>query len=297
MPEKSRDFEAEPGVRLDVFLRFRLENVTRGFVQDLIERGHVKVGGKARPPGYKLRLGEKVEFEWPKSSKSPELKILFEDEGLLIIEKPAGLIVHPAGETWLRNPETALTENEPSVVSWMLERYPGSETLERCGLVHRLDRETSGVMAVAKEAACQHEILKQFRDRTVAKVYAAVVTGRLPKKKGIIEAPIGRVRRRLVATPYGREARSSYIVLREGKGSSLVEVRPETGRTHQIRVHLSAIGHPVIGDEDHDGPTGARLFLHAHRLKVERKGKPLEVVSEVPAEFWMEVGSKPPMIG
>jgi 23S rRNA pseudouridine1911/1915/1917 synthase len=278
-------FDGEEGVRLDVFLTRRLDGATRVYVQKLIERGHVKVAGKERPAGYKLRSGEQVTLERPEAPAGPEPKILSEKPGLLLLEKPAGLIVHPAGESWLANPDTSLGEDEPSVVSWLLKRDPASAGLPRCGLVHRLDRETSGVMAVATEAGVQDDLVGQFKDRKVEKVYLAVVLGKMPKPQGIIEAPVGREGRKLVATPYGRPSTSNYKVLKEGKDRSLVEVRPLTGRTHQIRVHLAVIGHPVLGDIEHGGAKADRLYLHAHRLKVSLRGKPVEGVSPAPADF------------
>jgi 23S rRNA pseudouridine1911/1915/1917 synthase len=278
-------FDAEEGVRLDVFLTRQLDGATRGYVQKLIERGQVKVAGKVRQAGYRLRAGELVTLEQPALPAGPEPKILLEKDGLLLLEKPVGLIVHPAGESWLHNPETALNEPEPSLVSWLLRRNPKAAQLPRCGLVHRLDRETSGVMAASTDSAVQEELLAQFRGRSVEKVYLAVVDGKLPKPQGSIEAPVGRVGPKLKATPYGRPAQSLYKVLKEGAGKSLVEVRPVTGRTHQIRVHLSVIGNPVLGDLEHGGRAADRLYLHAHRLKLSLGGEAVEGVSPAPPEF------------
>jgi 23S rRNA pseudouridine1911/1915/1917 synthase len=278
-------FDGEEGVRLDVFLTRRLDGATRVYVQKLIERGHVKVAGKARPAGYKLRTGEQVTLERPEAPEGPEPKVLLEKPGLLMLEKPAGLIVHPAGESWLANPDTSLGEDEPSVVSWLLKRDQAAGALPRCGLVHRLDRETSGVMAVATDAAVQDDIVSQFKDRKVEKVYLAVVSGKMPKPRGIIEAPVGREGKKLLATPYGRPASSEYTVVKEVGGRSLVEVRPLTGRTHQIRVHLEVIGHPVLGDVEHGGAKADRLYLHAHKLKLSLRGRPVEAVSPAPAGF------------
>lgn len=224
--------------------------------------------------------------------------IIFEDECILAVDKPAGLVVHSDGRT-----------EEPTLTDWVLDRYPqlrelgGLHTLDsgryapRAGILHRLDRETSGVVLIAKEEETFYAIQRQFVARSVEKVYLAIVRGMLDPADGTIDLPIGRSRSDFRKWATGddvrgtlRPATTAYTTLRDGgTGYSLVELRPKTGRTHQIRVHLSSVGHPIIADRRYGGGEAlgmTRLALHARSLTVEYpKGARKTFVSPLPADL------------
>ena len=197
---------------------------------------------------------------------SPEaipLNIIYEDDDLLVIDKPAGLPIHPAPGHYSHTLVNAILAYLPSL--------PESDDSLRPGIVHRLDKDASGVMVVAKNSVAQANLINQFKTRSVVKAYLVLVKGRLTPDEGVIEAPIGRDprnRKRMAVVAEGKEARTQYYVIKHVGDYTLVEVRPETGRTHQIRVHLSAIGYPVVGDSVYGvkSPHLSRPFLHACRL-------------------------------
>jgi 23S rRNA pseudouridine1911/1915/1917 synthase len=218
---------------------------------------------------------------------SPEaipLNILYEDDDLLAVDKPAGLTVHPApghpGHT---------------LVNAILFHFPHLADIGdslRPGIVHRLDKDTSGVMLVAKNSVAQANLVEQFKTRSVLKTYLVLVKGQLTPENGIIEAPIGRNprnRKRMAIVAEGREARTEYRVVKYIGDYTLLEVMPETGRTHQIRVHLSAIGYPVVGDKVYGvkSPYLLRQFVHASRLgfKLSSTGEYVEFTSELPQDL------------
>ena len=261
-----------PGERLDKFVSRKLMQFSRARLQKLIGEGYVLVNGTAARPALKLNAGDKLTVTIPPpppSSLSPEdipLKIIYEDDDLLAIDKPAGLTVHPA-------------PGHPShtLVNAILSHFPHLADMGdslRPGIVHRLDKDTSGVMLVAKNATAQAKLQEQFKSRAVEKTYLALVKGHLAPERGMIEAPIGRHpsnRKKMAVVSRGREARTMYQVVRYIGNYTLLEVKPETGRTHQIRVHLAAIGYPVMGDALYGvkSPLLSRQFLHAHRLKIK----------------------------
>jgi 23S rRNA pseudouridine1911/1915/1917 synthase len=280
----------ERDLRLDKYVCRQLPELSRARVQKLIADGHITVNGQLARPGLKLNTGDKIKViipPTPPEKPLPEaipLNIIYEDEDLLVIDKPAGLTVHPApghpGHT---------------LVNALLARFPhlaGVGDSLRPGIVHRLDRDTSGLMLVAKNSKAQADLIGQFKSHSVTKAYLALVRGRLTPKEGIIEAAIGRDprhRQRMAVVEGGREARTEYQVVRYIGGYTLLEVRPETGRTHQIRVHLGAIGFPVVGDKIYGvkSPFLSRQFLHASRLgfSLPATGKYVEFKSELPAEL------------
>jgi 23S rRNA pseudouridine1911/1915/1917 synthase len=261
-----------PGERLDKFVSRKLMQFSRARLQKLIGEGYVLVNGIASKSSLKLNAGDKLTVTIPPpppSSLSPEdipLKIIYEDDDLLAIDKPAGLTVHPA-------------PGHPShtLVNAILSHFPHLADMGdslRPGIVHRLDKDTSGVMLVAKNATAQAKLQEQFKSRAVEKTYLALVKGHLAPERGMIEAPIGRHpsnRKKMAVVSRGREARTMYQVVRYIGNYTLLEVKPETGRTHQIRVHLAAIGYPVMGDALYGvkSPLLSRQFLHAHRLKIK----------------------------
>ncbi len=237
------------GQRLDVALA-HLTAATRSHIKMLIEHACVRVAGEERKAGYLLRLGDEIEvrpFDEPPAKALPEdlpLEILYEDEFLAAINKPPGMVVHPAPGQW-----------QGTVVNALLARWgwqDGAADNLRPGIIHRLDKDTSGVLLVAKDPTTQERLSSQFKERQVHKLYVALVVGRLAQPRGEIHFPIGRHpsdrKKMSVHAHRSRAAVSRYQVVGEAAGISLVRMFPETGRTHQIRVHLAALGHPIVGD-------------------------------------------------
>jgi len=211
------------------------------------------------------------------------LKIIYEDQDLLVIDKPAGLTVHPAPGHYTHTLANAILAHVPEIESG------GSD---RPGIVHRLDKDTSGLIVVAKNTAAHMKLADQFKNRLVSKTYLALVRGRLSPEQGIIEANIGRNpkdRKQMAIVSHGREARTEYQVIRYLNNFSLVEVKPKTGRTHQIRVHLAAIGYPIAGDTVYGIKTDflTRQFLHACKLcfRIPSTGEYREFKSELPQDL------------
>lgn len=302
------------GERLDRFLASQFSGYSRAFFKDLIQRGLAQVDGTVRAPDFRLSIGQVVSLRFGEAdwSDMPFRKwVAYEDEALLILRKPAGIVTHPIGESWIRRPDAALAEKEPSIAGLLALNRPGivESGAERCGIVHRLDRQTSGILAVAKTPEAQASLLEDFRERRVHKTYRAIVLGELDVSK--VDAPIGRLpgRRRIQVTPWGKEASTEFKTLRKARGLSLVQARPITGRTHQIRVHLALAKHPVMGDPEwFRKPELAclaklglkpppRMMLHAYRLRLTHPatGEDVSFAAQPPADFrgyWEEVGKK-----
>ena len=255
--------------RLDVFLSGKINELTRSQIQRIVDKQKVKVNSVIRKSSYKLREGDRIELEYeipqPEEIK-PEnipLKLAYSDDHIVIIDKPSGMVVHPGeGRT------------HGTLVNALLYHFPelaevGPE--ERAGIVHRLDKETSGLMVVAKTQKAQKDLQRQFRMREVNKHYLGLVWGKMPEKKGEITWSIGRHtkhgERMSVKTKKPKTAETQYSVQEEYPEFSLLEIKPVTGRTHQIRVHFSASGHPVVGDSLYGRrkvkARCPRLFLHS----------------------------------
>lgn len=280
----------EPGVRLDRYVCRKLAELSRTRVQRLIADGHITVNEQVAKAGLKLNAGDRLKVTLPPAPPSPltpeaiPLNIVYEDDDLLVVDKPAGLTVHPAPG----HPAHTL-------VNAILARFPHLAALSdslRPGIVHRLDRDTSGVMAVAKSSSAQTKLVEQFKARSVAKAYLVLVKGKLTPENGVIEAPVGRDprdRKRMAVVAKGREARTEYRVMKYIGDYTLLEVKPETGRTHQIRVHFAAIGYPVVGDKVYGvkSPFLSRQFIHASRLafKLPSTGEYKEFNSELPPDL------------
>ncbi|MFH0941706.1 MAG: RluA family pseudouridine synthase [Chloroflexota bacterium] len=278
------------GERLDRYLSKRHPEYSRTYLQKLIADGLVTVNGRVAKAGQRLSPGEQIVVTVPPIPPSPltpepiPLEIIYQDDDLLVVNKPAGLVTHPApgqpGHTLLN----ALLAYLPGL--------PDTGDALRPGIVHRLDKDTSGVMVVAKNAAAHTDLMKQFKARTVNKVYKVLVSGHLKPEKGVIEADIGRDprhRQRMAVVPRGRPARTHYRVIGYPGGHSLLEVRPETGRTHQIRVHLAAIGYPVVGDATYGVKSEhlSRHFVHAASLgfKLPKSGEYREFHAGLPPDL------------
>ncbi len=282
----------EQGTRLDKYVSEQYPELSRTQTQKLISDGYIKVNDRVAKAGLKLSVGDRLTISLPPpapSSLLPEaipLSIIYEDDDLLVLDKPAGLTVHPAPGHSSHTLANAILSH--------LSSLPDAGDWRRPGIVHRLDKDTSGVMLVAKNSAAQLSLANQFKARSVAKAYLVLVKGQLTPEDGVIEAPIGRDRRHrqrmaVVTEDKGREARTRYHVINYIGNYTLLEVRPETGRTHQIRVHLAAIGFPVVGDKVYGVKSAylSRQFLHACRLgfHLPSTGEYVEFTSELPPDL------------
>lgn len=273
--------EGEKPKRLDVFLANRERDLSRSAIQRLIEKGRVQLNGEPAKASQKIKPGDRITFDVPKAEplalngEPIPLDILYEDDALLVLNKPSGLVVHPAPGHWSGTLVNALLHHFDSPEG-SLSSIGGKE---RPGLVHRLDKETSGVMVVAKTDQAHRALAAQFKQHSITRVYEALAWGAVKKLEGVIELAIGRdvkERKKFSArTARPKGAATAYrVVERLGKLATLVEVFPRTGRTHQIRVHLTAIGHPVLGDPTYGGPkvrelegvTIPHVMLHARKL-------------------------------
>lgn len=281
---------ATPGVRLDTFVAASCPELSRTHARRLIDEGFIRVNGNVHRASYKLNSKDVVEViipPEPASTLSPEaipLDIIYEDKDLLVIDKPAGLAVHPAPG----HPGHTLVN---AVLAYLPYLADGDDTL-RPGVVHRLDKDTSGLILVAKNRVAQAALAAQFKSRSVNKSYLVLVKGKLTPENGIIEAAIGRDprnRQRMAVVSRGREARTGYHVVKYVGGCTLLEIHPETGRTHQIRVHLAAIGFPVVGDATYGirNLNLSRQFLHASKLgfRLPSSGKYVEFESPLPPDL------------
>ena len=305
-PSELRTFRIdshEAGLRLDGYLASQIEGWSRARLQRLIESDDVLVNGKPAKPSYKLRENDELEVELvapATASFIPEpipIEIVYEDETLIVVNKPAGLVVHPAAGIQSGTLANAL--------AYHFQQLPDSGHGLRPGIVHRLDRDTSGLLVVAKTEAALEHLSDQFRDRTVFKSYAALVHGRVNTDSGRIDQPLARDaanRTRMAVVRGGRSALSLYRVRQRFDRFTLLDVELKTGRTHQIRVHLAWLKHPVVGDETYgagrdntiqNAQLRARVrnlerhFLHAEKLAFThpQTGKRVEFSSSLPAEL------------
>ncbi len=269
--------------RLDQYVVRQLRGLSRSAAVSLIAGGKVLVNGAAATKAsHKIRPDDKVEIDYDPSqqAKIPKLNlpIIHEDKDCVVINKPVGVLTHSKGAF---NPE-------PTVATWLESRAKGMDG-ERAGIVHRLDRATSGVMICAKTPEALSWLQKQFSERKVKKTYVAVVKGKLSETEAVIDMPIERNPRKPQTFRVGVNGKPSvtaYKVLKTGNGCSLLKLKPTTGRTHQLRVHLHKLGHPILGDELYDGPKAERLFLHATTLEItlpDKKRQTFEV--PVPPSF------------
>ena len=278
------------GTRLDKYVGEKCPQLSRTYAQRLITDGHITVNDRAAKPSLRLSIGDRLRVvipPTPPSSLSPEaipLNIVYEDDDFLVVDKPAGLVVHPAPGHLSHTLINAILSHFPNLADV-------SDSL-RPGVVHRLDKDTSGVMLVAKNRTAQLNLSDQFKAHSVVKAYLVLVKGQLTPEQGVIEAPMGRDprnRKRMAVVANGREARTEYRVIRYIGNYTLLEVMPATGRTHQIRVHLSAIGYPVVGDKVYGvkSPYLSRQFMHASRLgfKHPSTGEYVEFTSELPQDL------------
>jgi 23S rRNA pseudouridine1911/1915/1917 synthase len=291
---KSSEFRvdaANVGVRLDQFLAGAGSGLSRVRIQDLIKAGHVTLNAAPAKPSARLRAGDAILLHEPPPvatgtvAEEIVLDVLYEDDDLIVINKPAGMVVHPAAGNWSGTLVNALLHHCRSLSGIGGEQRPG--------IVHRLDKETSGCLVVAKNDRAHQALAKQFAGRAVTKIYLALVSGKLARRSGVITAAIGRhpvQRKKMTVLPAerGRAAKTEYRVLRELSVGTLVECTLHTGRTHQIRVHLKHLKHPVLGDEVYGRRAGfARQMLHAWRLGFDHPGtgRRASFESPIPPDF------------
>jgi len=289
--DKVYNFIADkPDVRLDRYVSEQCPELSRTYAQRLIADGYITVNDRLAKASLRLSIGDRLRVVIPPTAPSPlspeaiPLNIIYEDDDLLVVDKPAGLTVHPAPG----HPAHTLVN---AILSYFPRLADISDSL-RPGVVHRLDKDTSGVMLVAKNRVAQQNLSEQFKAHSVVKAYLVLVKGCLTPEEGIIEAPMGRDprnRKRMAVVAEGREARTEYRVIKYIGNYTLLEVMPETGRTHQIRVHLAAIGYPVVGDKVYGvkSPHLSRQFMHACHLgfKLPSTGEHVEFKSELPPDL------------
>lgn len=269
-------------VRLDIAVQHHLSSISRATAAKLIEDSLVKVNGRIVPkPSFKISGDDKLEISYnPNKIKIPKiiLPIIYEDRDVLVTNKPIGVLSHSKGEY---NPEA-------TVASWLANKYDGPKN-DRSGIVHRLDRSTSGVMILAKNEAAAKWLQKQFSTRKVKKTYLAIISGHLNYESAVIDLPLRRNPKNpqsFKVDPNGKKALTEYSVLKSNDLYSLIELKPTTGRTHQLRVHLSHLGHPIVGDNLYHGKPADRLYLLAKKLEITLPSKERKIFEvDTPNEF------------
>jgi 23S rRNA pseudouridine1911/1915/1917 synthase len=292
---------SHPRERVDVFLSERLAPISRGTIQRLITEGHIRIDGRPIKPSHAPRAGERITICWPKAQPAmaePEdipLDILFEDADLLVLDKPPGLVVHPSAG----HAEGTLVN---ALLHHCLGELSGIGGVARPGIVHRLDRDTSGCIVAAKNDVAHFALATQFSSRQVEKTYLALACGQMAADHGEIDAAIARHpthRKRMAVTDgTGRPSRTDYRVIERFAPATLIEAMLHTGRTHQVRVHLKHIGHPLAGDltygnrqnqrfREITGFSPPRQMLHAFRLAFDhpRTRKRISLESPLPRDF------------
>jgi len=283
----------QDGLRIDRYIAQHVPDLSRSFIQKLLDEGRVTVAAQVPKASYKVEAGDAIVIRVPPPeptvvrAEDIPLRIVYEDADIVVVDKPAGMVVHPA-----------FGHHSGTLVNALLAHCPdlaGIGGVARPGIVHRLDKDTSGLIIVAKRDAAHRNLQEQFKQRLVHKTYLALTEGVLPVPNGVIDAPIGRDpkhrQRMAVVTRGGREARTEYHVQEHFGEHSLVAAEPITGRTHQIRIHFAFIGHPLVGDRVY-GLRKQRLaldrqFLHAARIAfaLPGSGQTVEFTSPLPEDL------------
>jgi 23S rRNA pseudouridine1911/1915/1917 synthase len=274
-------------MRLDQYLAQLYPSVSRHYLKELIKKGLVLVNSRSAKPSYQVKGTDQVQATVPPKESphlTPEkfdLPIIYEDDDILVIDKPSGLVVHPAAG----HPSGTLVN---ALLGYLGEGVASVGERTRPGLVHRLDKETSGLLVVAKKEAARLALVRAFSGRTVHKEYLALIAGRPPEPAGEIDLPIGRDPRnrlRFAGVSSGKEALTRYFTEKEYRDYTLMRLAPVTGRTHQLRVHLASLGRPIVGDTVYGGEPAPRLFLHAAKLSFRLNGVDREFSSPLPKEL------------
>lgn len=265
--------QEKEGTRLDIFLSGQNLDLTRSRIQKLIEAGQILVNGSSAKASHKVKSGEKITIEIPPPRESkilPEnipLDIIYEDDDLLVVNKKAGMVVHPAAGNY--------SETLVNALLYHCKNLSGIGGVLRPGIVHRLDKGTSGLLVVAKNDLAHSKLSEQLKDKTLYREYIALVCGHLPTKQGSIQAPIGRSlkdRKKMVVTKIkSKEAWTEFKVLKSFNLCDLLQLKLKTGRTHQIRVHLSYLGHPVLGDPEYGGRAKWVSALSVNKRKMAQE--------------------------
>ena len=281
------------GERLDAYIASKLNSVSRTNVKRLIEEGNVTVNDKAQKVSYKVQENDEIYVEIPEAkeldiqAEDIPIEVVYEDSDIIVVNKPKGLVVHPANGNWdgtLVNAIMAICKDSLSGI--------GGEI--RPGIVHRLDKDTSGLLIIAKNDKAHLNMSEQIKNREVKKIYYALVRGVVPENEATINMPIGRStkdRKKMAVTKDGKEAVTHFKVIERFQKYTLLEVKIDTGRTHQIRVHLSEIGYPVVGDEVYSngknefGIRGQLLHAKSLDFKHPRTGEQMHLEAELPEEF------------
>jgi 23S rRNA pseudouridine1911/1915/1917 synthase len=269
------------GKRTDKLIADYFPSYPRAALHKLFESGDIEMNEKPVKPGIKVRLGDSLRIDLSPleiTIEDIELPILYEDDDVLVVNKPAGVISHARGRYF----------DEPSVASFVRQKV-ATLTGERSGIVHRLDRATSGVMVCAKNPEALSWLQQQFSGRKVQKTYMAIVVGSMPTTEGKIDMPIARNPAKPVTfhvDPSGKDSVTNFKVVSSHKNYTLLELKPVTGRTHQLRVHLSHLKHPIVGDELYSGEPAERLMLHAYSLVITLPSKKqVTFTAPIPEEF------------
>lgn len=293
----------EEGQRLDVFLAESIPGLSRSGAQNLLAEGCVTVGGLPVKKNYKTRVGDLVEVRLPEpeplniAPREIPLEIVYEDEDVLVINKPKGLVVHPAAGHW-----------DDTLVNGLLyargEALSGINGVLRPGIVHRIDKDTSGLLAVAKNDLAHAVLASQLKDHTMARTYEAIVCGSFKEDRDTVDAPIGRHpsdRKKMAVTDRGRSAVTHWEVVARYRGYTHIRCRLETGRTHQIRVHMAYINHPILGDAVYGrkkpelGQESQCLHASVLSFRHPRTGLPVIVTAPLPPYFQEVLGKLEPL--
>lgn len=283
----------EKGVRLDSYITKKLNDLSRANVQRLIEDGNILVNSAKQKISYKVNSGDKIEITIPEPKKidlKPQdikVKIVYEDNDIIVVNKPKGLVVHPA----VGNPDGTLVNAIMNICKDSLSGIGGEV---RPGIVHRLDKDTTGLLIVAKNDKAHINLSEQIKNREVKKIYIALVRGNIPENEATINMPIGRStkdRKKMAVVKNGKEAVTHFKVIDRFKNYTLLEIKIDTGRTHQIRVHMAEIGYPVVGDmvysngKNEFGVEGQMLHAKSLDFKHPITGKNMHLEAELPKYF------------
>ncbi len=275
--------EVESKTRLDQYIAIKIDNLNRNLVSKFFDKGKITVNKSIKKPSYTVKDGDRIEIDFDpvQSGVIPkiDLPILYEDDDCIVIDKPSGVLTHSKGAF-----------NQEATVATFISSRITKQKGERAGIVHRLDRATSGVIICAKTPSSYEWLSKQFADRKTIKTYIAVIEGVMNPEEGIIDAPIGRNPKKpqsFRVHPSGKTAQTQYKTINHNSNYSMLELQPKTGRTHQLRVHLKYLGHPIVGDSFYEGKPYERLLLHSKSLTIKTSidSKPMTFTAELPLIF------------